>query len=254
MKILSFMLSKGGSTKTSVSVSVAQQLALNNKKVLFIDADPQGNSTSWLVKSMEHEFSDCLVGETPLPVSECITHTDNPNLDILGTFGIKGKLKEYRESAKPNSKPFLFRSLLEPLSDTYDYCIFDTSPSNSPLERNVILASDEIIPTLLFNQFSIDGLEIFLNSFNEVKQDWGSNCKAQINSIVISGRDSRISFQNESMASIEALTEAFNVFLINTDQAFNRAQKAQIPVQSEKDVKKDTLETLQSIVNHIIGA
>ena len=60
MKTITFALQKGGVGKTSMSVSVAAQLAKFGKKVIIIDSDPQGNSTSWLIEDLENEFSDIL--------------------------------------------------------------------------------------------------------------------------------------------------------------------------------------------------
>ena len=62
MKTITFALQKGGTGKTSISVSTAVQLAENGKKVLLIDADPQGNATTWLgIDTISVELADVLM-------------------------------------------------------------------------------------------------------------------------------------------------------------------------------------------------
>ena len=58
MRTYSFAIQKGGTGKTTVSVSVAVELARQGKKVVLIDGDPQGNSSSWLLDDLEYELAD----------------------------------------------------------------------------------------------------------------------------------------------------------------------------------------------------
>lgn len=246
MKTITFALQKGGTGKTSISVSVACQLSITNK-VLLIDADPQGNSSSWLLKEYSKEFADVLNNNEN--IKDCITKTSNSNLDILATFGIGGELKNYRESSKAE-KPYFIQDLLKSISNDYDFCIIDTSPSNSKLERNVYIASDEIIPVLQLSQFSIDGLEIFINNLNEIKSDFHIE-NPILKTLVLNAKDSRIGFQKDSVKIFENANSNFNVVIFPTDTTFNKAQQTNKPIQEFANLKLETKESLKKLVEFI---
>lgn len=83
MKTITFALQKGGTGKTSVSIAVAEELAKKHK-VIFIDADPQGNASAWIgPNEIAYEFSDALTGKAPL--GQCITKTIVTDLFLLPT-------------------------------------------------------------------------------------------------------------------------------------------------------------------------
>ena len=86
MKIITVALQKGGVGKTSVAVSLAVELAKSGKTIL-IDADPQGNATTWLdIQTMQYEFADLLNGKCLL--EQCVNKTSTNNLFIIPTAGI----------------------------------------------------------------------------------------------------------------------------------------------------------------------
>ena len=111
MKRICVAIQKGGVGKTTVSVNLAAELAKKNK-VVILDADPQGNSTSSLIDSFEHELADILYGN--VAVDEAIYETTIKNLYIIPTAAIDEKgnnqLKKYRAN-EASGNPFAFADI-----------------------------------------------------------------------------------------------------------------------------------------------
>ena len=118
MKRITFAIQKGGVGKTTASVNLAAELARSNKKVVLIDADPQGNSTSTLLENIEHELADILYGN--VAVDQAVCKTDVENLYIIPTAAIDEKgnnqLKKYRAN-EASGNPFAFADITDPLAD-----------------------------------------------------------------------------------------------------------------------------------------
>lgn len=252
MKTITFALQKGGTGKTTISTSVASELAKKGK-VILIDADPQGNATAWYAQELEYELADALIDNEQ--IEKCIIKTPVENLDMIPTAGIGGRLKKYQESAEAAQSPFAIADIVESLSDKYDYCILDTSPACGPLERSCYFASDEIIPVLKLEQFSVDGLQIFMNNLNEAKKKQRLTEKPEVKALVLNAKDARISQQNDNLKLFENMkNQNIQVFIFPSDTAFGKAQKLHRKVESIPNVKKDTLEELAKVANYIIGA
>jgi cellulose biosynthesis protein BcsQ len=167
MKKLCFHIQKGGVGKTSVSGIVAASLARRGKKTILVDADPQGNASSWYCEEViEHDIVDVLTRSAPL--SRAIKPIA-PSLTMLPVVAIGGTLKEWSETKLPaNPKAFEFLNAdLAALG--YEYAVFDCSPSCSQLERAIIAEADEVITPLSPEFFSVDGVEIFLAELRKIE-------------------------------------------------------------------------------------
>ncbi len=249
MRTITFALQKGGTGKTTIATSVATELAKRHR-VLLIDADPQGNATSWYATELERELADALIdGEN---AEKCIIKTPVENLDMIPTAGIGGRLKKYQESADAAQSPFAIADIADKLSADYDFCIIDTSPACGPIERSCFYASDEIIPVLKLEQFSVDGLEIFMNNLAEAKRKQRLTAKPEVRAIVLNAKDARIAQQNDNLKIFEGMArENVSVFVFPSDTAFGKAQKLHREVSSIPNVKKETMARMADLARHI---
>jgi chromosome partitioning protein len=169
MRRIAFTIQKGGTGKTTLAGNTAFALAKKSKTVL-IDGDPQGNTSSWLLKEAPpHELADVLLGTVAL---EQALVPLTPKLSILPTFGVDGSLQQFADT-KMVSQPFVFDDLCDGIAKLdFDFAIFDLSPGMSLLERYVILAMDEVITPLTPEFFSLDGIQIFSNELRKINANY----------------------------------------------------------------------------------
>jgi len=247
VKAITFGIQKGGTGKTSISVSVASQLAIDGKKTLFIDADPQGNATGWILKELNHELADVLFASCQ--VEEAIHGTSVYNLFILPTAGLGGDLRLYAET-KASQKPYAIKQLFPKLEALgFEYCIIDTSPAFSPLEKACFMASDEVIPVLQLDIFSTDGLKVFTGLIDELKNDMEAT-KPNILRLVLNARDDRLPQQKKLLELYEKNIE-LEAFIIPVDQGFKKSQGAGFFIQEYAKTKRETLEAIEALTNAI---
>lgn len=250
MKSYAFTLQKGGTGKTSISVSLAAELA-KNYKVILIDCDPQGNSTSWLVKSdLQNEFADYFLEHTPL--ENIILKTDVFNLDILPTAGLGGRLKEFAESTENGKNPFCIADMLDTLSKlNYDFAILDLSPSFGLFERNTVIACDEVITPIIPADFGIDGLGIFADNINTARKSLRVHTPVY-KRIVINTIDNRVSEHTEYTKQVAEKMQDFKIYKIPVDRVFPKSQTAKKTLQQMTGAKKETLDVINKLANDII--
>lgn len=221
-RTVAFHLQKGGVGKTTISGTLACQSALNGKKTLVIDCDPQGNISSWFLQTAPaFELADVLQGKcfvkdaiVKVPVVD--------NLYLLPTFGIGGTLKTYSET-KLSEEPFVIQDLVREVSSDYDHIIMDLSPGLGMLERYALIASDEVITPMTSEVFSLDGLEIFITELQKLRKNLRSNVKHD--KIIINSFDTRIK-QHRDIYAAAVESGNYKVYLIPVDPVFRKSQEA----------------------------
>lgn len=248
MKSYAFALQKGGTGKTSISVSVAVELARQEKKVVYIDCDPQGNSSSWLLDDFNHELADILYDR--IPVLECVYASGIENLFVIPTFGVGGSLKQF---ANTEHYPFKFKNQLLPaLAPHFDFCIFDTSPAFNEFEKSVFIACNEVIPVLKLDEFSKDGLEIFIQNLKPVESQYG--VKPVFSKIVLNQQDKRLKTQEAYLSAFNALNseKKYEFFVIPTDPAFSKSQSIHSTIYDKRvTVKPETVSTIADLARRL---
>ena len=248
MKTITFALQKGGTGKTSVAVSVASELA-KTSKVVLIDADPQGNASAWYNKELTAELSDVLSKKAS--IGDALVATGVKNLFMSPTAGVGGGLNSYQKTEAQEKKEAML-DVTDELAKAFDFCIIDTSPHFGPLEESCFIASDEVVPVMMIDRFSFDGLEIFMTNLADLKSRSKRVSKpAVIKRLVLNAKDNRLSTQS---GKIEALTQTLPsgmlLHIIPVDQAFKKAQDSHEPIDNV-DAKKETLETITDIANSL---
>ena len=173
-KTIAVHLQKGGTGKTTLTGSVAYELGKIGKTII-VDLDPQGNTSSWLLKlddqNPEPEIADYLLDK--VSIDKVVSHTVSPNIDILHTFGVGGDLKTFSERVLAGS-PMTIKNMVGDLKKLeYIYIIFDLSPGMGLLERSVLAVCDEVIIPMTPEYFSLDGLEIFEDEIQKLQKTMG---------------------------------------------------------------------------------
>ncbi|MCQ2387840.1 MAG: ParA family protein [Clostridia bacterium] len=246
MKTYIFKLQKGGTGATSIGLTVAVELAKAGHKTLFIDADPQGNATTWLnFNAIKYELSDILQGNAK--PSDAILSTSQENLFVIPTAGIDGELSKVKDVVT-NDEPFIMADICDGLQSDYEYCLIDLSPSYGNFERSCYLASDEILPVLLLDDFSIDGLKIFSNHLQETKKKWRiGNDKMQFHNIVLNKMNKTKSVSKLVLKNFESKYTQENLFVIPQDPNFEKAQLLRAFIQDVDGTKAETLQEIKRL-------
>jgi len=193
MQIISIINQKGGVGKTTTVINLAAGLAEQEKKVLVIDLDPQGNATTGLGLSNLENSSNTIYGVlngTKL-ISEVTRKTQFKNLDIITSNVDLSGLEV--ETASDSERAFILkRELTAYLNDSgtrYDYILIDCPPSLSLLTVMALVASDSLLVPLQTEFFALEGLTQLMKTIERVKVNL--NPELKIRGILLTMYDKR---------------------------------------------------------------
>ncbi|HNR04391.1 MAG TPA: AAA family ATPase [Bacillota bacterium] len=179
---------KGGVGKTTTVINLCACLANRGKKVLMIDVDPQGNTTSGVgidKTTLEKTIYDVLInGSDP---RECIIDTNRENLFIIpSSVQLAGAEIELTEM---NKRELKLRECIESIKDEYDYVFIDCPPSLGLLSINALSAVDSVLIPIQCEYYALEGVSQLMNTIKLVKRSL--NPDLEIEGVVLSMFDGR---------------------------------------------------------------
>lgn len=166
-KVIALVNQKGGVGKTTSSINLAASLGALKKKVLLVDLDPQGNSTTGVgVEKKDKSVYDLLIGEAPL--EEVTVKTKFKNLYIItANINLAGADIELMEKSRLDpgfSKEAQLKKHLDIAREMFDYIIIDCPPSLGILTTNALVAADSVIIPVQCEFFALEGIMQLLNT------------------------------------------------------------------------------------------
>lgn len=164
MKVVSFVNQKGGTGKTTACVNVSAGLALQEKRVLLVDLDPQANATLSLGFKFEPLALDVILGRAK--IQDIVQKTSREGLNIvsacpdlaMATFELQGQQRKLKQ-------------VIGDLEEQYDYILIDCPPSLNLLTINGLVASNGLIIPILGTYLSLEGLKQLLSTIDKVKKN-----------------------------------------------------------------------------------
>lgn len=199
-KIIAIVNQKGGVGKTTTAVNLAAGVGLAGKKVLLVDADPQGNSTSGFginkkqVKTTSYEM---LIGTGKL--ESAVIKTEFKNVDVVPSSMDLAAAEvdlieiEHREAQ--------LKMALAASRENYDYIFIDCPPSLGLITINALNASDTVLVPIQCEYFALEGLSQLMASVRQVKRLY--NPTLEIEGIVLTMYDGRLNLTGQVVSEIK---------------------------------------------------
>ena len=215
-KIISLVNQKGGVGKTTTSINLSASLAYLGKKVLLLDLDTQGNTTTGIGLNkgdIDKSIYDVLIGKCD--ITEAIVHTEYKRLDLIpANVYLSGLEAEFFERSKEEptfSKRYQLKNSVDKIKDYYDYIIIDCPPTLSVLTINALTASNSVIIPVQCEFLALEGITQLLNTIMKTQRQL--NPSLEIEGVLLTMLDARA---NLGFEVVEEIRKYFKDKVYNT--------------------------------------
>ena len=202
-KSIAIFNQKGGVGKTTTNVNLSASIGKLGKKVLVLDMDPQGNTTSGYgidKNTIENTIYEVIVDG--LDIHDAIIKTDFDNIYLVAAAGELAGAEI--ELANEKDREYKLKNSLDKIKDDYDYIFIDCPPSLGMLTINSLTASDSVLIPIQCEYYALEGVSQLMSTFKLVKKRLNPNIEIQ--GVVLSMFDGRA---NLSIQVVEEVKKYF---------------------------------------------
>ena len=172
-KIIAIVNQKGGVGKTTTSINLSASLGILGKKVLMVDLDPQGNSTTGVgldKRGINSSIYEVLTMKAS--ITDAIVKTKSVNLSVIPAYlnlaGVEMELieleRQYRDSNLKFNRVMRLKDELSKIKDNYDYILIDCPPSLGILTTNALAAADSVLIPVQCEYYALEGIMQLINT------------------------------------------------------------------------------------------
>ncbi len=249
-RIIAIANQKGGVGKTTTSINLSAALAEKGKKVLVIDTDPQGNTTSGLgldKNELENTVYELMIGECD--TEEAIQKNVFDRLDIIPS-NVNLAAVEI-ELIDAEQKEYILKDAIDKVKKKYDFIIIDCPPSLSMLTVNAMTTANTVLVPIQCEYYALEGLSQLIHTVNLIKQRL--NSKIGIEGVVFTMYDSRTNLSAQVVENVKD-NFAYNIFetVIPRNTRLAEAPSYGMPV-IQYDPKANGAEAYRNLAKELIS-
>ncbi len=249
-RIIAIANQKGGVGKTTTSINLSACLAELEKKVLVIDLDPQGNTTSGFgidKEEMENTVYELMLGECS--IRESMTQVEN--IEHLSLIPSNVNLAGAEiELLGINEKEYILKNAVDYIRDDYDFIIIDCPPSLNMLTVNAMTTADSILVPIQCEYYALEGISQLIHTIDLVQERLNPNLK--IDGVVFTMYDARTNLSSDVVDTVkENLNATVYQTIIPRNVRLAEAPSHGLPINLY-DAKSSGAESYRNLAKEII--